>query len=159
MHIQQRRITKPMLIDEETVSLQDHYFDSGTNIVHDPAADQSGWGGGGRKQVKDKKRQRSFEMRVGLRRRWEVAAGSCGDSRPVKPTNVEVMPPVGRGQIGSLHGWSYGRTQTELNALCIIEQHYQPLPTHHSRWSRGLDDFEHQMLMFPQSRYRDGADP
>lgn len=27
-----------------------------------------------------------------------------------------------------------GRTQTELNAARIIEQHYQPLPAHHSHW-------------------------
>lgn len=37
-------------------------------------------------------------MRVGLLQRWEVVTGLCGDSRPVKPTNVEVMPPAGRGK-------------------------------------------------------------
>lgn len=48
-----------------------------------------------KKQVRDKKRQRGFEMRVGLQQRWEVVTGLCGDSRPVKPTNVEVMPLAG----------------------------------------------------------------
>lgn len=48
-----------------------------------------------KRQVKDKQRQRGFETRVGLQQRWEVATGLCGDSRPVKPTNVEVMPPAG----------------------------------------------------------------
>lgn len=33
--------------------------------------------------------------------------------------------------IVSLHGWRNRRTQTELNATRIIEQHYQPLPAHH----------------------------
>lgn len=50
---------------------------------------------GWKRQVKDKKRQRGFEMRVGLQQRWEVVTGLCGDSHPVKPTNVEVMPPAG----------------------------------------------------------------
>lgn len=48
-----------------------------------------------KKEVKDKKRQRGFEMRVGLQQRWEVVTGLCGDSRPVKPTNVVVMPLAG----------------------------------------------------------------
>lgn len=39
--------------------------------------------------------KRGFEMPVGLQQRWEVVTGLCGDSRPVKPTNVEVMPPAG----------------------------------------------------------------
>lgn len=50
---------------------------------------------GEKKQVRDKKRQRGFEMRIGLQQRWEVVTGLCGDSHPVKPTNVEVMPPAG----------------------------------------------------------------
>lgn len=48
-----------------------------------------------KKQARDKKRQRGFEMRIGLQQRWEVVTGLCGDSHPVKPTNVEVMPPAG----------------------------------------------------------------
>lgn len=34
-------------------------------------------------------------MRGGLQQRWEVVTGLCGDSRPVKPTNVVVMPVAG----------------------------------------------------------------
>lgn len=34
-------------------------------------------------------------MRVGLQRRREAVTGLCGDSRPVGPTNVEVMPAAG----------------------------------------------------------------
>lgn len=33
-----------------------------------------------------------------------------------------------------LHGWRNRRTQTELNALCINEKHYQALFAHHSHW-------------------------
>lgn len=67
------------------------------NIVHDPAADPP-QKQKKKKEVKDKKRQRGFEMRVGLQPRWEVVTGLCGDSRPVKPTNVVVMPPAGYGK-------------------------------------------------------------
>ena len=34
-------------------------------------------------------------MRVEIKQRWEVVTGLCGDSRPVKPINVEVMPQAG----------------------------------------------------------------
>lgn len=51
---------------------------------------------GKKKQAKDKQGpEGGFEMRVGLQQRWEVVTGLCSDSRPVKPTNVEVMPPAG----------------------------------------------------------------
>lgn len=47
------------------------------------------------KQEDDTKRHSSFEMRAGLRRRWEAVTGLCGASHPVKPTNVELMPQAG----------------------------------------------------------------
>lgn len=58
----------------------------------------TGGAGGEKKQLEDKRRQRGFDMWVGLQQRWEVVTGLCGDSRPVKPTNVEVMPPAGCGK-------------------------------------------------------------
>lgn len=38
--------------------------------------------------------RRGFETRAELRQRREAVTGLCGDSRPVKPINVEVMPPA-----------------------------------------------------------------
>lgn len=40
-------------------------------------------------------------------------------------------PPAG-AMLRSLHGWRDGRARSELNGTRIIEQHYQPLPTHRS---------------------------
>lgn len=66
--------------------------------IHLQAQETARGGERRKKQLGDKRRQRGFDMWVGLQQRWEVVTGLCGDSRPVKPTNVEVMPPAGRGK-------------------------------------------------------------
>lgn len=80
-----------------------------------------------------------------LKQRWEVVTGLCGDSRPVKPINVEVMPPASSSKtvimkntgednikwllyilqwrlVSSKAGWQRHRRQRQALVL-LIESH------------------------------------